>query len=95
MFTKHLFLSSSCWNISMVENAGIRSNFFAAKQTYNKEKKKFNQQIIMVPDEFITDSLYRTSMLLLRILGRLNCDFMCILKPYTFNLYINSVREKY
>lgn len=52
MFTKHLFLSSSCWNVSVVENAGIRSNFFAAKQTYNKEKKKFNQQIIMVPDEF-------------------------------------------
>lgn len=26
--------------------------FFAAKQTNNKEKKKFNQQRIMVPDEF-------------------------------------------
>lgn len=52
MFTKHLFIPSSCWNTSIVENYGIRYNFFVPKQTNNKEKKKFKQQRIMGPDDF-------------------------------------------
>jgi len=45
--------------------------------------------------QFITKSLYRTIMLLLRILGRLYCDFIHSLKSCIFNLHINSIRKEY
>lgn len=64
------------------------------KQITKKRRNANNRESLSLM-RFTTSNFYTTSMLLLRILERLSCGFMCILKSFIFNLHINSVRKEY